>query len=305
MTRPASNRPSTFTGAPVLLLSLVTLSGCHHRQPVVSRPATYTVGPAWQGDGSWFYPAEVASYEATGIAAIDPAEGRRPGQHHRITADGEFYDASAIAGAHQTLQLPVVVQVENLENGHAILLRLNDRGPADPGRLLSVTPQAARLLGMDGLPRRVRVRLDEPATADLQRGVAGVPLPDATAAPVGAVAEQSLMPGSAAGPPAAVSPPAAAAARTATSSTPGPALGSLPDETADPGQLWIDAGHFSGRRYADQVAAATGGFVRQSGRGRATNYMVRIGPLASVQAADAALDHALAAGVTGARIVVE
>ncbi|WP_428375218.1 septal ring lytic transglycosylase RlpA family protein [Lichenicoccus sp.] len=279
-----------------LLLTAPALGGCHHRPPPRSLPARYTLGAPWQGAGCWFYPAETLSYDATGIAAIDPAE-RRPG----LTADGEAYDPRALAGAHQTLQLPVIVRVENLENGRTIALRLNDRGPAQPGRLLSLTPHAAAELGMAGLPRRVRVRLDMPASARLLQQVQGAPPPDVIAAPLADVAEQSLMPGA---PPAA---PAAEAARhdDAPASGTSGLTRTLPDQGADPGQLWIDAGQFSGRRYADRVAATTGGFVRQQGVGRSTIFMVRIGPLPTIAAADAALDQALTAGVTGARIVVE
>ncbi len=278
-----------------LLLTLVALGGCHHRPPPQPLRATYTLGAAWQGAGSWFYPADATFYDATGIAAIDPAQ--RP----RLTADGEAYSPDALAGAHQTLQLPVIVRVENLENGRTIALRLNDRGPAQPGRLLSLTPRAAAELGMAGLPRRVRVTLDQAASAQLLQQVKGAPAPDVTAAPLADVAEQSLMPGA----PSAPRSPGPARLDAAPAVGIAGRTGRLPDQAPDPGQLWIDAGQFSGRRIAQRVAAATGGFVRQQGVGRSTIFLVRIGPLADTAVADATLDRVLVGGVTGARIVVE
>ena len=280
------------------MLPMLLLTGCHHRPPPLALPATYTLGAPWQGTGCWFYPINAATYEATGVAAIDPA-----GPHPVRTADGEAYDPDALAGAHQTLQLPVIVQVENLQNGRTIAIRLNDRGPAQPGRLLSLTPRAAALLGMAGRPARVRVRLDAAASAGLLEHVQGAPPPDVSAAPLAEVAEQSLMPGAPEpGAPPPGTQPARLAGPVATTADP---TGRLADQAVDPGQLWIDAGRFSGRRYAARVAAITGGFVRQDGLGRSTIYMVRVGPLPTVAAADAALDQVLSAGVTGARIVVE
>ncbi len=63
-------------------------------------------------------------------------------------------------GAHQTLQLPALIWVENLSNGRAVKIRLNDRGPGDGRRILAVTPAVARILGMGKSPTPVRITLD-------------------------------------------------------------------------------------------------------------------------------------------------
>jgi len=76
----------------------------------------------------------------------------------------------------------------------------------------------------------------------------------------------------------------------------------------DPGMLWIRLGTFSRREYAERQRAqlaALSPFVETEGAGRAAKFRVRIGPLGSVAAADAALDQVLRAGVSDARIVVE
>ena len=58
-----------------------------------------------------------------------------------------------MTAAHKTLPLPCEVKVTNLENGKSIKMRLNDRGPFIPGRIIDVTPRAAKKLDFhrDGL----------------------------------------------------------------------------------------------------------------------------------------------------------
>ena len=78
--------------------------------------------------------------------------------------------------------------------------------------------------------------------------------------------------------------------------------------SAMPGRLMIQAGTFGQASYARQVEARLSGIgarVERAREGRSDRYSVRAGPFASVAAADAALDQAMRAGVSDARIVVE
>ncbi|NQX01112.1 septal ring lytic transglycosylase RlpA family protein [bacterium] len=63
------------------------------------------------------------------------------------TSLGEKVMPWHLTGAHKTLPLPCLVKVTNLENGKSLKIRLNDRGPFIPGRILDVTPRAAKKLG--------------------------------------------------------------------------------------------------------------------------------------------------------------
>jgi len=63
------------------------------------------------------------------------------------TAIGEKFRAGSMAGAHKTLPIPCRVKVTNLRNGKTATLRINDRGPFIAGRILDVTPAAAKKLG--------------------------------------------------------------------------------------------------------------------------------------------------------------
>lgn len=76
------------------------------------------------------------------------------------TSLGEKVMPMAISGAHKTLPLPCRVKVTNLKNGKSLKMRLNDRGPFIPGRIIDVTPRAAAKLGFksQGLTR-VRVEV--------------------------------------------------------------------------------------------------------------------------------------------------
>ncbi len=280
------------------------MSGCHRRQELPARlpHPHYVVGPPWQGeDHAWFYPREQLDYHATGLATVVSAP---PGG---LTADGERFDPDVMAAAHQTLQLPCVVTVRNLENGRIVLVRVNQRGPAQQGRLLGLTARAGSLLGMSpGAPTRVEITLDNARSQAASERTSGSPRLDIAAAPVEGVQEQSLpLPGrnvaasTDAGP--AEQPVDPAAASAADDRLPPVVRQGAPD----PGALWIDGGQFGQRSYADQVAMELGGSVRSEGQGRQVVYTVREGPFQRTPDADAALDQARRAGVTGARIIVE
>ena len=65
------------------------------------------------------------------------------------TASGERFDQRKLTAAHRTLPLDTKVKVTNLENGKSIEVKVNDRGPYIPGRVLDLSTQAAQMLGME------------------------------------------------------------------------------------------------------------------------------------------------------------
>jgi rare lipoprotein A len=67
--------------------------------------------------------------------------------HGRLTANGEIFSANAITGAHPTLPLPCYVRVTSLETGRSMVVRVNDRGPYLPGRIMDLSYRAAAILG--------------------------------------------------------------------------------------------------------------------------------------------------------------
>jgi rare lipoprotein A (peptidoglycan hydrolase) len=85
----------------------------------------------------------------------------------RATASGEPYNMYDYTAAHPTLPLGTWVRVTNLHNGRRIYVRINDRGPIVPGRIIDLSYGAAQALHFQekGLQR---VRLDIAAPHDNQ-----------------------------------------------------------------------------------------------------------------------------------------
>jgi rare lipoprotein A len=80
--------------------------------------------------------------------------------HHGLrTASGEIFDMGELTAAHRTLPLGSRLRVTNLENGRTVRVRVNDRGPYIDGRVVDLSREAARVLGMVGRGV-VPVRLD-------------------------------------------------------------------------------------------------------------------------------------------------
>ena len=78
--------------------------------------------------------------------------------HGRMTANGEIFDRDSIAAAHTTMPLPSYARVTNLQNGHSMIVRVNDRGPFHANRIIDVSERAASALGFKGQgTSRVRV----------------------------------------------------------------------------------------------------------------------------------------------------
>ena len=62
------------------------------------------------------------------------------------TASGEPYNMYDLTAAHPTLPLGSWVRVTNLRNGRAVVVRINDRGPVVPGRIIDLSYNTARVL---------------------------------------------------------------------------------------------------------------------------------------------------------------
>jgi rare lipoprotein A len=77
----------------------------------------------------------------------------------KATASGEPYDMLDFTAAHLTLPLGSYVRVTNLRNGRSVVVKINDRGPIVPGRIIDLSYNAARALNFDSRGLQ-RVRLD-------------------------------------------------------------------------------------------------------------------------------------------------
>jgi rare lipoprotein A len=82
------------------------------------------------------------AHEGSGIASVY--------SDHK-TASGEAMNPGALTAAHRTLPFGTEVTVINRHNGRSVVVRINDRGPFVRGRVIDLSPAAARAIGVDGL----------------------------------------------------------------------------------------------------------------------------------------------------------
>jgi rare lipoprotein A len=86
----------------------------------------------------------------------------------KATASGEGYDMHNFTAAHRELPLGTFVKVTNLKNLKSVIVRVNDRGPVTPGRIIDLSYSAARCIEMSqrGL-QKVRIDVVEPRDAEM------------------------------------------------------------------------------------------------------------------------------------------
>ncbi len=249
------------------------------------------LGLPYKAGGRTWVPADDRAYDRIGAASWYGAAHRG-----RPTANGERSDPAGISAAHATLPLPSYVEVTALATGRTILVRINDRGPFVPTRIIDLSQGAARLLGIerDGVAR-VRVRRVFPGEADRAALRAGRPAGARPAVPRQALA---ALAGRSAAPPRASVPPAARIV------APGVAA-PLPASPPGSRPAFLDLGGFDDADRADAFASAAGALGPAAVIGRGAEWRVRIGPFADEAMARSALARAGAAGYHDAQIVRE
>lgn len=247
--------------------------------------STYSIG------GRSYTPTDQIDYDEVGYASWYGAElGGEP------TANGESFRPQAMTAAHRTLPLPSYVEVSRLDTGRTILVRINDRGPADPDRLIDLSTGAAEALGITGTGMaQVRVRRVNPVDTEkaaLRAGQSAAPRPDMPEGLLEILRERVARLAR----PAGYRPPAAAPAATTAGATP-PAASVPPGN----GALTVQVAAFASRARAEEVARRVGNGASVVSAGNV--HRVRMGPFADEAAARAAIAQARAAGQPGAVIL--
>jgi len=82
-----------------------------------------------------------------------------PPYHNRRGSNGEVYNMHAMTAAHRTFPLGSIARVTNLKTGHAALVRITDRGPFIPGRIIDLSLAAAHKLDV-WLPGVAEVKVE-------------------------------------------------------------------------------------------------------------------------------------------------
>jgi rare lipoprotein A len=307
-----------FAALALLLAACSTTpSGTSETPPPGGGKGIYKVGQPYQIDGTWYYPSEDWNYDETGIASWYGEQF-----HGKYTANGEIFDLNQMTAAHRTLPMPTVVRVTNLGNGRSIEVRVNDRGPYARGRIIDMSRRAAQLLGFEGQgTAKVRVQIDVPASIQAaslagRRGTepavaAAAPAPP-QAAPISPVAAEPLP----------APPGVSVAANKPVLPPPAPqnvppqpgqpiAEAPLPEKVevvpVKPSGIYIQAGAFASPDRATQLKARLEKYGPVNVSGAKVNgvnmYRVRVGPISSVDQADALLNQVINTSPE-ARIVV-
>lgn len=168
-----------FVAALIGVLAFIPLSGCSSSNksakldpfagqgsprypgngPLPRGGGRYHLGEPYQVAGRWFTPKEQPGYDKVGVASW-----YGPQFHRRQTSNGEWFDMNYLTAAHATLPLPSYAKVTNIQNGREVIVRINDRGPFVGDRIIDLSRQAATVLAFKEQGRaQVRVQYLGPA----------------------------------------------------------------------------------------------------------------------------------------------
>jgi rare lipoprotein A len=111
---------------PILFASIMLAGACAQRKAPSSSPASIEHHRAETGQASWYGKAH----------------------HGRRTASGERFDMHALTAAHRTLPFGTIVRVTDLKSRKSVNVRINDRGPFRRDRIIDLSYEAARKLGI-------------------------------------------------------------------------------------------------------------------------------------------------------------
>lgn len=189
--------------------------------------------------------------------------------HGHRTSSGETYDMYQMTAAHKSLPLPTYVEVTNLRNQRRVIVRVNDRGPFHHNRIIDLSYAAAKKLGITGHGTgMVEIRAIDPHQ------------------------------------------PQTPARQYAQSSPAKKSLGNPLNQPKNNYRLFLQVGAFSSRDNAEQLRsrllAQMDSLTINTGYSEEKNiYRVRIGPLASVEQADAITNRITNLGFDEPHIVLD
>jgi len=136
-----------------MMLCAILNHGTLQAEESTELPTAATSAMQWFPENSGVNPAS-----STGAQTMFPgdrtlvAEGKASYYARKFegrkTANGEYFRLSHFTAAHRTLPFGTTVKVINLENGKTVVVRINDRGPFRRGRIIDVSPAAAREIGL-------------------------------------------------------------------------------------------------------------------------------------------------------------
>jgi rare lipoprotein A len=144
------------------LATLLPLAGCHHKPPQVAHrsPPPITRRAASQPSSTTATTIPAPRPTSPTSPSFDDTNGPPtftetglaswygPNYNRRAAADGTVYDQDGMTAAHRTLPMGSTVRVTNLATGQQVYVRITDRGPFAPGRILDLSEGAAKAIGL-------------------------------------------------------------------------------------------------------------------------------------------------------------
>ena len=115
-------------------------------EPKAEKPRGYQLASRSESPAPSSGPGARSRYLEDGLASYY----RNGDEGGTRTASGEAFDGRALTAAHPTLPFGTRVRVTNVASGRSVTVRINDRGPFVPGRVIDVSHAAAEELGMVG-----------------------------------------------------------------------------------------------------------------------------------------------------------
>ena len=149
-------------------IAIALMSGCRHKAAPVAAAPPPALAPAVSVAPPAVAPSAIANnatdeefvashpviYSEEGLASwYGPPYDKRRG------ANGEIFDKDALTAAHRTLPMNSLIKVTNLSSGQSVVLRITDRGPFVPDRMLDLSLASAKAIGV-WRPGVARVRVE-------------------------------------------------------------------------------------------------------------------------------------------------
>ena len=155
------------------IASIAALTGCSHRPkvvayvpppPIASYPSAPVAAPPATPAAPAYNPSALADEDFVAThRPIATEEGIAswygPPYHNRIGANGKVYDEHQLSAAHRTLPMGSLIKVTNIRTGQSAVMRVTDRGPFVPGRMIDLSLASAKAVGV-WLPGTAEVRID-------------------------------------------------------------------------------------------------------------------------------------------------
>lgn len=159
--------PKTASSAKTEDKQLALLWANNTREVLGAGSIERTHAPVSRGIIDHLQTTDLSGYRLTGKSQSGIASWYGPGFHGRRASDGSLFNMNALTAAHRFLPFGTRVRVFNHSNGKSCIVKITDRGPFVAGRIIDLSKQAARTIGMTGVSK-VTIEVLAPEVSDAE-----------------------------------------------------------------------------------------------------------------------------------------